>query len=633
MKFFPAIILLVPLNLYSQDADTTKIITDSLSFAESDTVASDTSQVTIKDSTIHVDTLYPLYQKPFYNRSFFINREIINKLDYRYTGDLFLPAGFSILKDKGAIGQLNEHILYGSGAGSINHLLDGILYNNRLTNNLDLNFIQNELIDSIEVVPLPRGFLYGPDNYVATVNFIEKDFLSPAPYTRIKYYEGPGGEAFFDGIFNTFFLKKLSFTLDITNRKFDSTYVNSGFSIWQAKAKIKYFLSNSINLIGSYSLVSSELGLNGGVSIDSISKLTGDINNLLYDPLQAPVVYPTLKQEVKLDKFSLKVLGSFGKYYSDLNLYYHTLHESYSGIPSKDEIKNYVVGGSLRQSYTRSFLRFELNSVFESRELNYHFVDTSSGFQRMKTKYNVFSISPVFSLCLLDGILNPSVFYKYTKYSEMLNAQTGFGVDLTLKPLNIVDFYFGISMFDFLPTLRADLYEAGVRIKYGGLFTDIRLFSRKNYRPNYGYTILYNISNSTISRQKNDLTGLALSLNYDFWKLRLEGRFNYNSIKETQTPVTSEIKMYFNGGIFYKDILLNRNLELKTGFVLKYYNFQSADYESAYQIDFTVAGIIQNAAIVYFSWENLLDKKYFIVPYYPMRERGIRFGLAWELLN
>lgn len=632
MKFFPAIIFLVSLNLYSQGTDTTKIITDSLSLAGTDTLGSDTSQTTIKDTIARIDT--PLYQKPFYDGSFFINREIIDKLDYRYIGDLFLPAGFSILKDRGTIGQPNEQILYGSGTGGVSYFVDGILYNNRLINNLNLNFIQNELIDSIEVVPLPRGFLYGPDNYVATVNFIERDFLSPAPYTRIKYYEGPGGEAFFDGMFNTFFLKKLSFTLDITNRKFDSTYINSDFSIWQAKVKLKYFLSNSVNLLGTYSLVNSELGLNGGVDIDSISKITNDVNTLLYDPLQAPVVYPTLKQEFKWDKFGLRILGDFGKYFSDLNFYYHALDESYSGILSKDEIKNYVWGSSLRQSYSRSFFSFELNSIVERRELNYYSVDTVTGFQRVKTKYNAFSISTVFSVSLLDSILTPSVFYKYTKYSKMPTAQSGFGVDINVKPLDIIDLYFGISRFDLPGELETDVYELGLTVKSGRLFADARLYSRKNYN-----TIPITSPQDITSQQlfnpdfSGDITGVGLSLNYDFWKIGIEGRFNYNSFKETQTPVTSEIKMHINSGIFYKDILLNRNLDLKTGFVLKYYDFESGDFESAYQVDFTIAGIIQKAAIVYFSWENLFDKEYFIVPYYPMRERGIRFGLAWELFN
>jgi len=79
--------------------------------------------------------------------------------------------------------------------------------------------------------------------------------------------------------------------------------------------------------------------------------------------------------------------------------------------------------------------------------------------------------------------------------------------------------------------------------------------------------------------------------------------------------------------------LFNQDLDLKTGFVLNYYDFESKDFKSASQLDFTIAGTIRKVAIVYFSWENLLNEKYFIVPYYPMRERGIRFGIAWELFN
>ena len=70
--------------------------------------------------------------------------------------------------------------------------------------------------------------------------------------------------------------------------------------------------------------------------------------------LEAPVIHPTLMQEFKWDKFGLRTLGKFGNYSSDLNIYYHTLDESYSGLPSEDEIKNYVLGSSLRQTYFRN---------------------------------------------------------------------------------------------------------------------------------------------------------------------------------------------------------------------------------------------------------------------------------------
>ncbi len=348
MKFFLSIVFLISLNLFAQQTDsastdTTKIFADSLFTVSKDSLVTDTTKY------VPADTLHPLYQKPFYEESFFINRETINKLNYRYTGDLFSPAGFIFLKDKGLIGQPNELTLYGNGFGSAGFLSDGILFNNRYTNILDLNFVQNELIDSIEVLPLPRGFLYGPDNYIATANFIERDYFTPVPYSRIKYYEGPNGEAFVDGIFNTSFFKRLNLSIDITNRKFDSTYTNSDFSIWQAEFSLKYFLSNKINLIGSYSLVSSEVGLNGGVDVDSISKTTNDISSVLYEPLSAPVFYSSLRQEVKLDKFKLRMLGNFNNFNTDLNFYYHSAKENYSGIVSNDEIRSFAWGSRFKR--------------------------------------------------------------------------------------------------------------------------------------------------------------------------------------------------------------------------------------------------------------------------------------------
>jgi hypothetical protein len=111
----------------------------------------------------------------------------------------------------------------------------------------------------------------------------------------------------------------------------------------------------------------------------------------------------------------------------------------------------------------------------------------------------------------------------------------------------------------------------------------------------------------------------------------MEGKFVYNSFNNEQ--LSSEVKTHIHGGLFYKDILFENNLDLKTGIVIKYYDFVSEEFESAYQFDFTIAGRIQESAIVYFSWENLFNEQYFIVPYFPMRERGVRFGLAWELFN
>jgi outer membrane receptor protein involved in Fe transport len=120
-------------------------------------------------------------------------------------------------------------------------------------------------------------------------------------------------------------------------------------------------------------------------------------------------------------------------------------------------------------------------------------------------------------------------------------------------------------------------------------------------------------------------------------------------------------KFTSNGGVYYIDTLFSNNLKLKTGF--NYYSYgsryeQRFDYEKgisssylydqinattylinrneftpSFQLDFFLAGRIQDSAIIYFTWENLLDARYSIVPYYPLYPRGLRFGVAWEFLD
>ena len=129
-----------------------------------------------------------------------------------------------------------------------NYLKDGIALNDIPFIFYDLNYLQSETVDSIEIIPAPRGFLYCSYNKSLSVNFISKDFISINPYTRIKYYQGVFGESMLDGIFNSVLYKKLFGYLDVTNRKLDQRFTNSDFSSWQVTAKLRYLISNSFKL-------------------------------------------------------------------------------------------------------------------------------------------------------------------------------------------------------------------------------------------------------------------------------------------------------------------------------------------------------------------------------------------------
>lgn len=133
--------------------------------------------------------------------------------------------------------------------------------------------------------------------------------------------------------------------------------------------------------------------------------------------------------------------------------------------------------------------------------------------------------------------------------------------------------------------------------------------------------------------------GLGVKLETNYWKLLLESSSTFYS------PINSEIlgvpDFQTQTGIYYTGKLFDDNLDLKTGFVFYYtgknnvYSYEHGVVEvpSSNKLDFTLAGEIQKTAIIYFTWQNLFNNNYYIVPYYPMPSRSIRFGVAWEMFN
>jgi outer membrane receptor protein involved in Fe transport len=144
-----------------------------------------------------------------------------------------------------------------------------------------------------------------------------------------------------------------------------------------------------------------------------------------------------------------------------------------------------------------------------------------------------------------------------------------------------------------------------------------------------------------------NLWGGGLDLSYMIWKFLLEGRIAQYFVEEGSVIESINIpETKINAGLYFKDLVFNSNLDLKAGFVLNYTGKQNlrnfsvpfvgildADIESWLTLDFTLSAEIQKLAIVYFTWENLFDWNYYITPYYPMLERNIRFGIAWEIFN
>ena len=666
MKLILIITILLTGFSFAQINDSTK----SLKEVENKSALADTGSNVLPDSLKHkaaVDTLNPLYQKALGGNSFFIPRNHINLLNYRYAGDLLQPFDFYFTRDQGFIGQPNEISIYGAGFNSISFLQDGILFNNRLTNSLDLHLIQTEYVDSIEIVPLPRGFLYSPYNNDVTVNFITRDFLSRPPYSRIKYYQGANGEAFIDVLFNSWMYKRFNASFDISNSKMDSSYSNTHFSLWQARFKFKYLLSDKINIIGNYSYITSETGLNGGVDYaqidstikDSTSTLYGrDFNSLLYDNQLAPVIYLSRYEQTKQHNISLKLLGKFTENSrTNLSLYYRSNFDAITGSVDSSYFantdRNKIYGVSLNHYFTTTTFNLSLIGNYEKYDLAYDALFQSS---HPEVNYNssAYSLSAVATIYPDNKILVPSIFYKISHNSFFAdnNNLFGFGIDMKTSFSDIISFYAGLSLYKNRNNTNTKTFEISGAFNNDFVSGELRYFSRRDYYLSSFFTPDITAAkfpgdsplstNFALRNLEQNMSGFGGHLNFKFWNIIMENSAAYYFDPTNSDAVLYSVPKYtYRGGIFYKGLLFNGSLDLKSGIVFYYNGERKPIANNTYisqvganrRIDLTLAGVIQKVATIYFTWENVLNTKYFIVPYYPMPQRNIRFGIAWELFN
>jgi len=662
-----AALIFISSFIYPQSSDSLliengRINSDSTSIILTDTLASDTTKV--EETVAKADSLIPLQGRPLTDVSTIISRNTFLFENYRYTGDLLRSFNLNFIKDLGFVGYPNETFIYGVGNGGISYMLDGVLWNNRYTNSLDLNFVQSEDIDSIEIVPSPRGFLYGPYNNPVTVNFITKDFVVPVPYARIKYYQGPDAEAMIDGRFSALLAKRWNLSFEVTNRSIDSNYTNTAFSFWQVNTKLKYFLSNSVNLTAWYYFVSTKQGLNGGVNIDSVNNIPPSFNIDMYSP-EAPVVFPNQKLDVLQNNFGLRTMAKpFDNSKLDLSIYYRYTQNNLNNRTNQnyvfsEQVENKTLGSQLYYSQSIDIFRLDLLGTYEDTksdlENQYSWDTTGNGVQSWDKK--TISGSIILAADFLNNQFIPSVYYKYSSFTFVnLEPETrslnGFGVDLKLAINNSSSLYAGYSQTEQILSSgdNVETFETGINYSKNSLFVNLKYFTRSGiYLPTFFISPYDQNPHYFLT---GNLSGVGLNLNYYFWKILIETNSSYYfegeslyrlaEYEDLHKGILNLPDFQVNAGIYVKGKFFDDNLDLKVGFKFyytgminskEYYYLSTVIVEPTNKLDFTLAGEIKKVAIVYFIWENMYYNQYYITPYYPMPDGNIRFGIAWELFN
>ncbi len=600
-----------------------------------------------------------------------LNKNEINKRDYRFTGNLISYMPFGFLNDLGTNGQPHPISLYGN---SVSLMSDGVLLNNRLNNTFDLINFQSERIDSIELLPITKGFLYGNYNNSAAVNFIIRDTAITAPTTRLRYYQAPEDEEFVNLSFDTKIFNPLYLTVDITNHSVEPRYENTQAGGWKVNTRLKYLLSESTNIFLNYNSVSTETQLFGGINASSKDLVE-------YDNTLAEVVYPFTNSfssrfmKTKQDFLTLSILS---KLLSDnptnIDFYYifNKTEFRQNERTNLDYIDNIIHDNSFKTLGISASQKIDLNKFAITINSNFEQNNFTADLLGENISQNFFSVAGIAETEILDK-LHSSIFTKYLNTDG--NSYGGFGGNLNFSISNEVKFFVGYSIYEkpipisfnlepgilyFTP--KEKVFESSIKYSSKNISTMLSFFSKENEGDLL--PLITNLSDTTIVNEVGyfrtiSSTQKGLNLNFDvqLWKILLQGNANYMPEFEEKTSIYPEYN--FIGGIYYLDTLFNNNLKLKAGF-----NFQSIGQQQYFVIDFErnvpvkyflqdsqvallkneytdlvntvdlfISATFQDAAVVNFVFENIFDQEYFIAPYYPKQGQGIRFGITWEILN
>ena len=630
---------------------------------------------------IIVDTLRPLNYVPLSSSSehtILLNRKTFESFDYRYSGDLFSYLPFGFLQDLGALGQPNEVTVYGNGFNNISYLRNGVPINNRIQNSLDLYNVQLESVDSVEVLPLPRGFLGGSFLNPVSVNFITRDMFPAKPYTKIRFYQGNNEEGYVDFLFHTYVTKKLGIKFDVTNYSIGNGYTNTEYGNWQASISAKYNFTNYINFILSYNYSKEETKLNGGIDLNNTKSSfpSYPINSILYDPYFALVIYEDRYQKTTCHNLDFSILAEVIKALpTNVNFYWqNNLNEFRQNELNKVKDEESIIHNNKYNLFGLNVNQKVLIPYFNSNfTLNVERTSYYANVLSSKPKINSVSFSGINKLSILNNII-PAVFYKFSNYNNI--SLFGLGGDININVLGF-GLYAGLSAFqkpfnliekEYLKNITdyqtINNYEVGVSYKSSGFNISAGYFLSYNNKTPYAIINKLNDSVKTdyvtdYFLQETKTQGVNLNFSKKIWKILIT---NNSTLFFTKTDQKNQLlpEYAINAGIYYVDTLFNDNLKLKTGLNFRMSGKQDGriyDFErsvaafyintasmglqkinnelstSSFQMDFFMAAKIQDAAIIYFVFQNVLDEENYYISIYPKQSRGIRLGFNWELFN
>jgi hypothetical protein len=578
------------------------------------------------------------------------------------------------MRDQQSAGQYNALNGRGMDWRGVAFIRNGRLMNDPASGIYNPFHVSVDDLAGAEIISGSRAFAYALNSTGASVNLLSRSFFSSRPYTRIAYVQGPYEYSFTDGIYSQNILRALNLHVGFQGQSTSGRLPNSAHGAWNLRTRLTYHFADDFSLTLSEYYTGSKTRMNGGLrstQIDpTVPVASAIVNTDSYEKLTRHDVDMTLAARLFADSADV----------STLTLYYsHNLREyrdeelgtSPNGIYLFQDHRSSWMGVQFQQLFSAGPQKLSFGAGLEIRQIE--------GSPTLGRRRNVIgNVRAVEELLFIPSV-TLGLFGRYDRY---LNGDHfGAGTDARLQVTDELTALAGFSVSERLPTYSELFWtdpsvtrsgeigpeghtvgEAGleyrpvpgteVRLTYGvRSISDPILFTATG-APNggtpTGHGALY--PGFLISAGPTVTTHtIEAGLSAQIWYVLLEGTLLWTM---QQRDGASDPDIYpeiaARGGIYFRANLFKGGLDLKTGFQGAY----QSDARGAYfdqvalayaenpgeraaggaSVNFLLTAGIGDA-VVYFTWENLVDGLWYRTPYHPIRDRGIRFGLAWEFLD
>lgn len=582
--------------------------------------------------------------------------------DYQNFADLLLPIGGFFLQDFGSPGEWHQLFYDGLPETSVKFMADGVELNDAFDGLFNIYFLPTEYMERVEVIRGTEAFAYGLNGPGAVVNFLTTSRRAVKPFSRLRYFENAYGQAFVDGMVSEDIMRGLNATAGVSHNTYAGRFENSNYDQWNGRFKMRYNISNALDIGFSENYNQTYLGLFGGIN----RAVTPD--SLLYSQYQAVIANSETYEKVTRHDVAGIIAGrlpgdSSGistltvSYSSQLREYRQEPNLNYETQVIHDDQYSRMIG--LKLDHQRSLgpgslvlgaeLRTERGNVSLSR-----------------TTRSLFGIVHI----PLPDSFRLTFSGRFDRADGTDNF--GFGPTLRFRPADGLEFFGGYSrsyrfasleeqsvatdsLFSLLNGApeRHHLVEAGIRLAVpNSLSLELRAYQRtiRNYiAVSPSPTTDNPAALAFVNRDRRLLRGATADLFARCGSFVLEAGAGYlNTVDPADTDVTVPA-WNVNGGFYFWDTLLNHRLNLKTGLhVRAFTSYVGRTFLPEYLLyvpgpndlllpantilDFVVVAHLGDAYI-HIVIQNLFDTQYVMNSFYPMLDRSLRFGVSWNFLN